>query len=40
MDIPTCAIDSGRDEFDFDIQNVIPAQSGPNAGTLLVSLSQ
>ena len=38
-DMPTCTTDSGRDDFDFDIQNVKPAQSQLITETSLVSLS-
>ena len=38
-DVPTCATDDCKDEFDFDIQNVIPAHSQLDSGKPVVSSS-
>jgi len=30
MDMLTCTVDEGKEEFDFDIQNVVAAQLKPD----------
>ena len=38
-EMPTCATSDCKDEFDFDIQNVVPAQAQPDASKPSVSAS-
>lgn len=37
MDMLTCTIDECKEEFDFDMQNVVTSLPKPDAGKQLVS---